>query len=140
MSQQLVTVEQAAQELSLHRKTVLRYIRDNRLPATRVGRSYRILRSELDAFAGIASGRAETGDSAQTTSITEIENVTAEAAERMATFLQSAALTGDADTPPLRVQTAFDTAAHTLKIVMIGVPSDVARLLEMLHLRLSARA
>ena len=135
MSQQLVTVEQAAQELSLHPKTVLRYIRDNRLPATRVGRSYRILRSELDAFAGIASG-----DSAQTTSITEIENVTAEAAERMATFLQSAALTGDADTPPLRVQTAFDTAAHTLKIVMIGVPSDVARLLEMLHLRLSARA
>ena len=102
MSQQLVTVEQAAQELSLHPKTVLRYIRDNRLP--------------------------------------EIENVTAEAAERMATFLQSAALTGDADTPPLRVQTAFDTAAHTLKIVMIGVPSDVARLLEMLHLRLSARA
>ena len=70
MSQQLVTVEQAAQELSLHPKTVLRYIRDNRLPATRVGRSYRILRSELDAFAGIASGRAETGDSAQTTSIT----------------------------------------------------------------------
>ena len=47
MSQQLVTVEQAAQELSLHPKTVLRYIRDNRLPATRVGRSYRILRSEL---------------------------------------------------------------------------------------------
>ena len=32
MSQQLVTVEQAAQELSLHPKTVLRYIRDNRLP------------------------------------------------------------------------------------------------------------
>jgi len=140
MAQHLVTVEQAAKELSLHPKTVLRYIRDKRLPATRVGRAYRILRSELDAFAGIANGRAARETGAQTTAITEVETIGAEAAERLATFLQSAALTGDSDTPPLRVQTAFDPTGQTLKIVAIGIPSDVGRLLEMLQLHLSARS
>ena len=39
MSTTLFTVEQAAQRLNLHPKTVLRYIRDGQLPATRVGKS-----------------------------------------------------------------------------------------------------
>ncbi|MGK9055599.1 helix-turn-helix domain-containing protein [Xaviernesmea oryzae] len=140
MSHQLCTVDQAAQELALHPKTVLRYIRDGRLPATRVGKSYRILRSDLDAFAGFASGRAEKEMSARATCITEISEMTVEAAERITTFLQSIALTGDAGTPPLHLQTAFDPVAKTLKVVAIGNPSDVGRLLEMLHLHIRARA
>jgi len=139
MSYPTVTVEQAAQQLGLHPKTVLRYIHDGRLPATRVGKSYRILSTELDAFAGFTSGRSEADQSARTTCITEIPGVTVEAAERIATFLQSAALTGDAGTPPLHLQTAFDPTTRALKVVAIGSPSDVGRLLEMLQLRMRAR-
>jgi hypothetical protein len=119
---------------------VLRYIRDGRLPATRVGKSYRILRTELDAFAGLARGWSETGTGARTTCITDISDVAGEAAEQIATFLQSAAMSGDTGTPPLHLQTAFDPLARTLKVVAIGVPSDVGRLLEMLHLHMKARA
>src|SRR5919109_1266080 len=101
MSDVLVTVEQAAEQLNLHPKTVLRYIRDGRLPATRVGKSYRIVRAKLDAFAGMASGKSEAVVGARTTCIVDIPNVSVDGAERMATFLHSAAMAGDADTPPL---------------------------------------
>jgi excisionase family DNA binding protein len=139
MTQQLLTVEQAAQQLNLHPKTVLRYIHDGRLPATRVGKSYRILRVDLDTLAGVASGGSEPDGSARTTCITDIPDITLEAAERMATFLQAVALTGNAGTPPLHLQTAFDPQAGTLKIIAIGSPSDVGKLLEMMHLQMRAR-
>ncbi|KNY14281.1 excisionase [Shinella sp. SUS2] len=139
MTQQLLTVEQAAQQLNLHPKTVLRYIHDGRLPATRVGKSYRILRVDLDALAGVASGGSKPDGSARTTCITDIPDITLEAAERMATFLQAVALTGNAGTPPLHLQTAFDPQAGTLKIIAIGSPSDVGKLLEMMHLQMRAR-
>lgn len=139
MTQQLLTVEQAAQQLNLHPKTVLRYIHDGRLPATRVGKSYRILRVDLDTLTGVASGGSEPDRGARTTCITDIPDITLEAAERMATFLQAVALTGDAGTPPLHLQTAFDPHAGTLKIIAIGSPSDVGKLLEMMHLQMRAR-
>lgn len=136
----LVTVEIAAEELNLHPKTVLRYIRDGRLPATRVGKSYRIVRSNLNAFAGVASGKSETVVGARTTCIVDIPNVSVDAAERMSTFLHAAAMAGDADTPPLNLQTAFDPATRSMKVVLIGSPSDVGKLLEMLQLQLKSRS
>jgi len=48
-----VTVRQAAEALGLHVKTVLRFIREGRLPAHRMGKSYRLRRSDVDAFAGL---------------------------------------------------------------------------------------
>ncbi len=55
----LCTVETAAAHLQVHRKTVLRYIRDGRLPATRIGKAYRIQRADLDAFAGTPSSTVD---------------------------------------------------------------------------------
>lgn len=140
MSDNLVTVEQAAEQLNLHPKTVLRYIRDGRLPATRIGKSYRILRAKLDAFAGVTSGKSEPVIGARTTCIVDISNITVDGAERMAAFLHSAAMAGNADTAPLHLETAFDPFAKSMKMVVIGSPSDVGKLLEMLHLHMRARS
>lgn len=139
MSQPLLTVEQVAEELRLHPKTVLRYIREGRLSATRIGKAYRIARADLDALTGTASGAMEADRVVRTTCITDLAGLTVESAQRIATFLQSAALTGDSRTPPLQVQTAFDSQEKALKIVLIGLPSDVGKLLELLHLHLEAR-
>lgn len=138
MSDHLLTVEKAAEQLNLHPKTVLRYIRDGRLPAARIGKSYRIARAKLDAFAGVASGKSETAAGVRTTCIVEIPNVSMDGAERMATFLHSAAMAGDAETPPLHLETAFDPLANSMKVVVIGSPSDVGKLLEMLQLQIRA--
>ncbi len=138
MSSGLVTVEQAAEQLKLHPKTVLRYIRDGRLQATRIGKSYRIDRAKLDEFAGVASGHASVDDGARATCIVDIPSLEVESAERISMLLNAAAMTGDAQTPRLHISTAFDPAAKTLKIVVVGRPSDAARLLEMVELQLGS--
>lgn len=138
MSTRLVSVEQAAEHLSLHPKTVLRYIREGRLPATRVGKSYRIVRSDLDAFAG-AAGSQSAAVLVRTTCIVDIAPIGLEEAERLAAFLQSAALARSGEGPPFQLQTAFDRLAETMKVVVIGDPSSVAQMLEMLQLQMEAR-
>lgn len=136
MSDRLVTVEEAAERLNLHPKTVLRYIHDGRLSATRIGKAYRIARAELGAFMGIAGGSSEAGEAARATCIVDIPNLSVDEAERMVTFLHSAALAGHAGTPPLHLETAFDPHAKSMKVVVIGIPSDAGKLLEMLQLQL----
>ena len=137
MAAAIVTVEQAAAHLHLHPKTVLRYIHDGRLPATRLGKSYRIARAQLNAFAGVASDQSEVD--VRTTCIVEIPNVLVDVAERLATFLQSIAIGRPGDTPPLHLQTAFDPIAKSMKVVVISSPSNVADMLQLLQAQLSNR-
>lgn len=139
MTRALLTVDQAAERLKLHAKTVLRYVREGRLPATRIGKSYRIEHAKLEAFAGVASGHGDAARDVRTTCIVDIPEMTAEEAGQLATFLNAAAMTGDAGTPPLHVSTAFDPAVETLKVVILGTPSDAARLLELVNLQLGSR-
>lgn len=138
MSASLVTVEQAAEHLHLHPKTVLRYIRDGRLPAKRVGKSYRIARTGLDAFSGVASAQSEAAAGIRATCIVDIPDISVDTAERLATFLQSAAMASPADTPSLHLQTAFDPLAKSMKVVVIASPSNAAGLLEMLQVKMSS--
>ncbi|MFN3623447.1 MAG: helix-turn-helix domain-containing protein [Hyphomicrobium sp.] len=136
----IVTVEQAAVQLKLHPKTVLRYIRNGLLPATRIGKSYRIERAKLAEFAGVASGHADAAKDVRTTCIVDVPHMTPESAERLARFLNAAAMTGDANTSPLQINTAFNPTEKCLKVVVIGSPRDAARLLEMLQLQLGSRS
>ena len=136
----LVTVEQAAETLKLHPRTVLRHIRSGRLPATRIGKSYRIDRAKLDALTGATSDRADPTENVRATCIVELPDQTPEDAEQLASFLNAAAMTRDEKTPLLHLSTAFDPLSSRLKIVVIGSPSDAATLLGMLQLKLGGRA
>ena len=46
------TADEVAERLNMHVKTIRRYIRDGRLRAKRIGKEYRITRTDLDEFAG----------------------------------------------------------------------------------------
>ncbi|MDR7455096.1 MAG: helix-turn-helix domain-containing protein [Armatimonadota bacterium] len=46
----MLTVEQVAAYLQLNRLTVYRYIREGRIPASRLGKLYRVLKSDVDRF------------------------------------------------------------------------------------------
>jgi len=52
MAPHLYTIEQASELLNLHVKTVRRYVRDGRLKAKRIGKAYRIARTDLEDFGG----------------------------------------------------------------------------------------
>lgn len=47
---EILTPDQAAEYLQVNRETVYRYIRSERLGASRLGRSYRIGKHDLDLF------------------------------------------------------------------------------------------
>ena len=72
---ELCTVDDAAAHLQVHRKTVLRFIRDGRLPATRIGKAYRIRRADLDTFAGTPTPVVTAADAARVTSIVDVAGV-----------------------------------------------------------------
>lgn len=50
MEETILTVEQVAQILQVHPFTVLKFIKQGRLKAAKLGRVYRIKRSEVDTF------------------------------------------------------------------------------------------
>jgi excisionase family DNA binding protein len=50
MEDEILTVEQVAQILKVHRFTVLKFIKQNRLTASKLGRVYRIRKSEVERF------------------------------------------------------------------------------------------
>jgi len=129
MSTPLITVEQAAQQLGLHPKTVLRHIREGRLRATRIGKSYRITSTDLNAFAGLDAGPAAGTRTIRATCTIDLKGLSAEDAYRIDTFLGAAARSRDPGRPPLHASTAYDPALRTLKVVLVGDPGDIAPML-----------
>lgn len=47
---EIMTVEQVADYLQLNKLTVYKYLREGRLPASKLGKSYRIRKSDVDWF------------------------------------------------------------------------------------------
>ncbi len=123
------TVAFAAERLGLHPKTVLRFIRDGRLKATRIGKSYRIRRADLDAFAGVEPAAEPTEPSAWVTAIVQIAGVDAETARRWAIKIPAALKSRDGREAPIRADVIHDAERAELKIVLVGVPDDVAAML-----------
>ena len=52
MADDLYSVEQVAELLGLHVRTVRNYVRDGRLKAVRIGKQYRISRANLEELTG----------------------------------------------------------------------------------------
>lgn len=130
MSEEVYTVEQSAERLKLHPKTVLRFIREGRLRAAKVGRSYRILRSDLETFGGFAQPGPTVR--ARVTSIVDVVDVTRDEAGRIATLFTSARRGSDAQPEPMSIDVAHDPAMRSVKIVLVGSPLDVATMLRLL--------
>jgi excisionase family DNA binding protein len=130
MSSELYTVEQAADRLKLHPKTVLRMIREGRLKGTRLGKAYRIAGADLDAVAGVARAEARERDD-RATVIADFGGLSPELAQKLASTL-SAMLVGShkVRVDPVTLDTAYDPILRRLKVVAIGAPEDTAALLK----------
>jgi excisionase family DNA binding protein len=128
MSGSLYTVEQAAERLKLHPKTVLRMIREGRLKAARLGKAYRIAGENLDAVAGVARATArEASDRA--TVIADFGDLGPDAAQRLASTLTGMLGGHKVRTGPVHVETAYDPMLRRLKVTIIASPEDAATLL-----------
>jgi excisionase family DNA binding protein len=118
MSQDLYSVEQVADLLNLHVKTVRSYVREGRLKAVRIGKQYRIADEDLAAMTGrpAASFRPEPvrrERHIEVSSIVEIDAVSPETANRLTT-----SLIGSAN--GVRVETIYDAQRGHMKIILVG--------------------
>jgi excisionase family DNA binding protein len=125
MSHQLYSVDQVADRLGLHVRTIRNYVRDGRLKAVRIGKQYRIAREDLEAFAGgpVEAPARETARRhrhVEVSSIVQIDAISADAAGSLTSTLMAAAA-GRSDTgEPLRIETAYDEVRARMKIVVLG--------------------
>jgi excisionase family DNA binding protein len=119
MSQQLFTVEQVAQSLNLHVRTIRNYVRAGRLKAARIGKQYRIARSDLEAFTG-GSGPAISERLAEmfATTVVQIEGISQHSATRLTALLTGAAKAHHSDEGPLNVSTVYDEERECLRVVI----------------------
>ena len=146
MSEEVYTVEQFAERLKLHPKTVLRFIRDGRLRAVKVGKSYRILRTEMEAMTGFTPGVYQVGgpelealigrraaaSSVRVTSIVDFTQVTPERAQYLARTLPSLRTGRPTSSDLMNLSVAYDPATRGLKVVIVGSPADTAAMLKMI--------
>lgn len=135
MSERLYSVEQVAERLGLHVRTVRNYVRDGRLAAVRIGKQYRIAHEDLEAFTGrpVPAPLRETvrrQRHTEVSSIVEIDAVGPETADRVTTLVMGAAANRGQGEQPLRIETAYDAERARLKIIILGGLRDSARLFE----------
>jgi excisionase family DNA binding protein len=130
---QILTVEEVAERLNLHAKTVRRFIREGRLPAKRIGKSYRVTRQALDEFAGEPTPRAEVTPRTRQVSASTIVDVDAigpDESQRITTLIMAGlnARKGEGDFP--RVDTLYYAEQGRLRVMITGSASLTCDLLQ----------
>ncbi|MFF3003680.1 helix-turn-helix domain-containing protein [Kitasatospora sp. NPDC057940] len=135
---QYYSVEQVAELLGLHVRTVRGYIRDGRLAAARIGKQYRIARADLEAFTGApaappAPAAGAGARRAEVSAVVRIENVDRAAADRLSTAVMAAIAGPREGGRPLHVESVHDEERETLRLVVLGDPADTAALLGIVH-------
>ncbi|AOJ26394.1 MULTISPECIES: helix-turn-helix domain-containing protein [Burkholderia] len=128
------TVEDTAARLRVHPKTVLRFIRDGKLRATRVGRAYRILDTDLAAFAPAAPAAAPRA--VRVTSIVDIPDASQSLHQYLSRSLHAMASGRTSYVDPVRIDVTFDPASSLVKVVVAATPADTAALMSSLDMLL----
>jgi excisionase family DNA binding protein len=130
---ELCTVDFAAERLKLHPKTVLRFIHEGRLKATRVGKAYRILRADLDALAGLPAPAERPPQDAWVTCIVDVPGVGHELAQKWGRTLPAVLQGRCGAGPPLRADVIYEPERSHLKIIVVGSPDDTVEVMSLIR-------
>ncbi|MFD0683486.1 helix-turn-helix domain-containing protein [Actinomadura fibrosa] len=128
MTERMYSVEEVADLLGLHVRTVRGYIRAGRLKAVRIGKQYRIAHRDLAELTGRSPAAAPAGP-VEVSSIVQVDGVGRAAADRIGTLVL-AGVNGRRDSAvPLRVQVVHDEERERMKIVILGDAATTAGVL-----------
>jgi excisionase family DNA binding protein len=134
------TADEAATRLSVHVKTLRRYIAGGRLKAKRIGKEYRIAAADLDAFAGAPtpSDVVRTRQVLAST-IVDIDAIGPDETHRITTMVMAAlnSRRGDPDFP--RVDTIYYEERGRLRITITAGLGLTYELLRMVNTLLEQR-
>jgi excisionase family DNA binding protein len=134
----LLSVEDVAQTLGLHVRTVRRYLREGRLKGFKVGKSYRIADADLAALTG-QQPRAEMAPiprrrHIETSVVVQVDAIDPAGAMRIMNALGGAAKGRDKFSDiPLRVDTVYDETRARLKVIATGSLATAVGLLQVVE-------
>jgi excisionase family DNA binding protein len=131
MPQDLYSVEQVADLLDLHVKTVRHYVRDGKLRAVRIGKQYRITRQDLEALTGQSAAALERPPvrrhrHIEVSSVIDIDAVSKDDAYRFTTYLTAGVKGRPPGDAPVRIDTIYDEERARLKVIVTGSIAAVA--------------
>lgn len=133
----MYSVEEVAELLGLHVKTVRGYVRDGRLKAVRIGRQYRIAAADLEEFTGqavpaLARENTRRSRHVEVSSIVQIDAISPDAMSRLTTTVMAAIAGRSSGDAPLRIETVYDEERASLKIILLGDLDTVADLFKLI--------
>jgi excisionase family DNA binding protein len=137
MPQELYSIEQVAERLGLHVRTVRHYVREGRLKAVRIGKQYRIAREDLETLTGLPAGALDPEPVGriryiEVSSIVEIDAISPEAANRITNGLLGAAKGHGRQEQPLRVESIYNEVRAHLKVIVTGGVSTTVGMLQLM--------
>lgn len=127
------TLDEVAEIVGMHIRTVRNFVRDGRLPATRIGKQYRVAAEDLSKLTGQpATAYRPDGRHrhVETSAVVEIDAIDRNTSQRITTMVMAAAGSRGGDGPPLRIQTSYDETRARLKVMVMGGIDDTVALLK----------
>jgi excisionase family DNA binding protein len=131
----MLSVEQVAEQLGLHVRTVRAYLRSGRLKGIRIGKQYRIAREDLAQLTG-RGGPLEPvvrHRHVDVSSIVQVDAISPESVERVTNMLMAAAKAPRDEEHPLRIDTTYDEERGRLKVFVSGSPDTTISMLQLVN-------
>jgi excisionase family DNA binding protein len=134
MSAVLYSVDDVAEKLGLHVRTVRGYVRDGRLPAVRIGKQYRIAPEDLEALTGgrvPADPPSVSGPRVEATVVLQIGDVSPDVATRLTNLVIGAASRRPDAGRTLHAEAVYDEARRCMKVIAIGDHDEAGTLMSL---------
>ena len=131
----LYSLDQVAEQLGLHVRTVRGYVRSGRLRAVRIGKQYRVAHEDLESIMGTKGPRSVVPRHrrGEVSSIVQADAVSQETAQRITNHLQEAVKAPRDDGSALRIGTIYDLGRAQMKVIVIGSLSAAANIFGLLR-------
>jgi excisionase family DNA binding protein len=129
----MYSLEQVAERLGLHVRTVRGYVRSGRLKAVRIGKQYRVTHDALEALTGPTREEAVPRHRhAEVSSMVQIDAISPDTARRVTSHLVGAAKAPRDDRSALRIETIYDDRQAKMRVIVIGSLSAAAEVFRLL--------
>jgi excisionase family DNA binding protein len=132
----LYSVEQVAERLGLHVRTVRAYLRTGRLKGVRIGKQYRISQADLNALVGGAARPEEPvrrHRHVDVSTIVQVDAISPESVDRVTNMVMAAAKGPRDEDQPLRIDTMYDAERARLKIFLSGSADTTVSMLNLVR-------
>ncbi len=141
----MYTVQELSKILSLHPKTVQRFIREGRLKATKIGREWRVRKEDLRDFAhgelsappaAEPAATSRLADRIQVTAVIELDEGHSSEVSRISNSLIAALSSKDPRFGATRYDLVYHPEVRKARFVVHGTPLFIRTLLELVDVLL----